>query len=101
MCSGQEDLEKRQYLRAIFDTIPLPTFIVDEDVRIQDYNAAAGFLLGPEPERALHHRGGEALHCIHAEANGCGQSEPCKACVIRNSVSAAIRGRVTHRESRR
>jgi hypothetical protein len=45
MCPGQKDIEKRPYLRAIFDTIPLPTFIVDDDVRIQDYNAAAGFLL--------------------------------------------------------
>ena len=39
------------------------------------------------------------MHCIHAEANGCGQSEPCKECVIRNSVQAAIKGRGTHRET--
>jgi hypothetical protein len=98
MSPGQNDLTQRQYLRTIFDTIPLPTFVVDEDVRIQDYNAAAGLLLGPEPELALHTRGGDAMHCIHAEAKGCGQSEPCKACVIRNSVKAAISGKVTHRE---
>jgi len=99
MLLDQKDLEKRQYLRTVFDTIPLPTFIVDDDVRIQDYNAAAGFLLGPEPESALHHRGGDALHCIHAEANGCGHSEPCRACVVRNSVKTALSGRVTHRET--
>jgi hypothetical protein len=99
MCSGQKDLEKRQYLRTIFDTIPLPTFVVDEDVRIQDYNAAAGLLLGPAPELTMYNRGGDALHCIHAETKGCGQSEPCKECVIRNSVATAISGRVTHRET--
>ena len=99
MYAGQKGLEKRQYLRSIFDTIPLPTFVVDDDVRIQDYNAAAGFLLGPKPELAFHNRGGEALHCIQAEANGCGRSEPCKECVVRNSVKAAIGGRVTHRET--
>ena len=99
MCCGQNDLEKRQYLRIIFDTIPLPAFIVDEDVRLQDFNVTAGLLLGPEPELALYSRGGDALHCILAEANGCGQSEPCKDCVIRNSVKAALSGRVTHRET--
>jgi hypothetical protein len=98
MNSGQNDVEKRQYLRTIFDSLPLPTFIVDEDVCIHDYNAAAAFLLGPEPELAFHRRGGEALHCLQSEAKGCGQGESCGDCVIRNSVKAAIEGRVTHRQ---
>jgi hypothetical protein len=101
MCSGQNDLEKQRYWRSIFDTIPLPTFVVDEDVRIQDYNTAAALLLGPEPELALHSLGGEALHCFQAEAKGCGRSEPCRDCVIRNSVRIAISGKVTHRETHR
>lgn len=86
------------HLRTVFDTIPLATFVVDNDVRIQDYNTAAAELLGPEPELAIRRRGGDALHCIHSEAHGCGQNEPCKDCVIRNSVKRAIAGGVTHRE---
>lgn len=90
--------ERTENLRVIFDTIPLPTFVVDEDVCIQEFNKTAARLLGPEPESALHRRGGEALHCIHSEAHGCGRNEPCKQCVIRNSVNSAIRGRATHRQ---
>ena len=97
MSTGPTKPEKWDYLRAIFDAIPLPTFIVDEDVRIQDYNAAGAQLLGPEPRLALLHRGGDALHCIHSEANGCGHSEPCQDCVIRNSVNGLFAGGGTHR----
>lgn len=88
-------------MRTVFDTIPMPTFVVDDDVRIQDFNAAARLVLGPEPESAFHRRSGDAMHCIHAEAKGCGQSEPCKKCVIRNSVRKAISGKATHRETHR
>jgi PAS domain-containing protein len=91
-------LGTQRFLRTVFDAIPLPTFIVDDDVRIQDYNTAAAQLLGPEPELALHHRGGDALHCIHSTAKGCGQSEPCKDCVVRNSVNHAFAGLGTHRQ---
>jgi PAS domain-containing protein len=87
-----------QYLRAIFDAIPLPAFIVDADVRIQDFNTAAEQFLGAEPASALYRRGGEAFHCIHAEMDGCGRSKPCRDCVIRRSVNGAMTGRATCRE---
>lgn len=89
--------QDRQYLRTIFDTVPLPTLVVDEDVRIQDYNKAAGRLLGPQPELILHRRGGDALHCLHSEEKGCGRGVACQHCVIRNSVKEALTGGETHR----
>lgn len=93
---SQED--RAQYFRAIFDAIPLPAFIVDADVRIQDFNSAAEQLLGPYPAEALSCRGGDALHCIHSEAHGCGHGERCPDCVIRNSVSKAVSGKSVLRE---
>ena len=97
--NGQEKDElKAQYCRAIFDAIPMPAFIVDEDVRILDFNAAAEPLLGADPATALFRRGGEALHCIHAEMAGCGQAKACEDCVIRNSVRHALLGGATHRK---
>lgn len=90
--------EKAQYFRAIFDAIPLPAFVVDADVRIQDFNTAAEQLLGPYPAEALYCRGGEALHCIHSEVNGCGRGERCPECVIRNSVTKAVAGGAVCRE---
>jgi len=94
-----EQTEQRaQYLRTLFDTIPLPAFILDEDVRIQDFNMAAAQFIGPEPASALYRRGGEALHCIHSQAAGCGKARPCEDCLIRRSVLRAIQGETTWRE---
>ena len=87
-----------QYLRAIFDTFPHPTFIVDADVQIQDFNTAAEQFLGPEPAMALYRRGGEALHCIHAEQKDCGKAEACQDCIIRHSINKALAGQATHRD---
>lgn len=98
MSSTQTDEEKVQYLRAIFDTVPLPAFIVDQDVRIQDFNTAAEAFLGPEAPMALYQRGGDAFHCLHSALRGCGNAEACHNCLIRNSIARAIQGRATHQE---
>ena len=90
-----------QCWRGIFDALPLPAFIVDEDVRVLDFNAEAEKLLGVSPKSSLRRRGGEALHCVYAESVGCGKARPCKNCVIRNSVADAVRGLDTHRKFHR
>lgn len=87
-----------KYWRAIFDALPQPSFIVDEDMRILDYNVAAEGLLGQAPRSALHRRGGEVLHCVYAEKLGCGKSKPCQDCIIRTSVQNAINGLGTRRK---
>lgn len=89
---------KEQFWRAIFDALPLPAFIVDEDVHILGFNAEAEKLLGPAPKSSLWRRGGEVLHCVYAERLGCGHAKPCKNCIIRNSVQDAIKGLNTHRK---
>jgi hypothetical protein len=82
-------------LRAVLDAIPSYVFVVDEDVRIWEYNTAAGRLLGSEHREILRRRGGDILHCLHATeaAKGCGHSEICKTCVIRHSVNQAFAGK--------
>ncbi len=86
--------------RSIFDAMPSPIFLVDEDVRILGYNLAAGDLLSAGRTVVLQQRGGEALHCIHSEETpwGCGSAPACSDCVIRNSVSEAYRGGKTWRK---
>jgi hypothetical protein len=79
------------YSRSLFDAIALPIFLVDDDVRIFDFNAAAAELLNQEKGKVLKRRGGEALHCIHS-AEGCGRAPQCQDCVVRNSVRAASQG---------
>jgi PAS domain-containing protein len=78
--------------RSLFNAIPSFAFVVDDDVRIQEYNTAASELLSDERAAVLNRRGGEALHCLHANEvpEGCGHAPFCKNCVIRNSVNEAF-----------
>jgi PAS domain-containing protein len=98
MDSRETNKQKPQYWRAIFDALPLAAFIVDEDVRVLNFNAEAEKLLGSAPKSSLRRRGGEVLHCVYAETVGCGKSKPCQNCIIRNSVKDAIQGLDTHRK---
>lgn len=84
--------------RTIFDAIPHPAFIMDEDMRVRNFNLEAEKLLGSAPRSALWQRGGEALHCIYAGKLGCGKSPACKQCSIRTSVKNAFSGLNTHRK---
>jgi nitrogen-specific signal transduction histidine kinase len=82
-----------QDIKCILNSIPVPVFIVDDDVVILlANNAATGLLSGGK--KYLGKRGGEALNCLHAteNPNGCGHAEICKNCIIRNSVQLAFEG---------
>ncbi len=91
------------YLRTILDAIPATLFVVDEDLRVHDFNDAAREEYGLLPSAVLNHRGGEVWHCLHATdvPEGCGRGPECKTCLIRKSVTDALgAGRVTRRRSR-
>jgi len=92
----------RDFNRVVYDAVPAPILVVDQDVVIIDHNLAAGELLatlGGEKGR----RAGEALHCLHASETpqGCGRSPSCPDCVVRGSVNACFqRGGVTRQKAR-
>jgi hypothetical protein len=90
-------------LREVFDALPSMIFVVDQDVRIQEYNAAAKALMASRRKNILQKRAGEVIKCVHAEktAKGCGGSPQCSKCLIRDSVNQALQGRrVVRRRSR-
>ena len=86
--------EKNNFLEHLFNAIPTPIFIVDDDVRILYLNTAATESFGFIKEKVFRKRGGDALGCIHSTEDpaGCGHAEFCKQCVVRNSVGEAIAG---------
>ncbi len=92
---------RNDILRSIFDALPSLLFVVDDDVRIHEYNAAAAGLLGAERETIIRQRTGEVLHCLHAidVPDGCGRGPVCAQCVIRNAVNEGMQGHrvVRHR----
>ncbi|HTY88962.1 MAG TPA: PAS domain-containing protein [Candidatus Acidoferrum sp.] len=86
--------------RVLFEAMPLPVFVVDQDVSVLEFNNAAARLLGSDKPAMLDRRGGEVWHCLHATESpeGCGHAAACKNCVVRESVQAAAAGRrVTRR----
>lgn len=87
------------FLRCVIDAIPSFVLVVDDDMRIHHYNAAATRLLGTDDAVVIRHRGGDALHCIHStdDPGGCGRGEFCKTCVIRSVVGQAVTGKGTTR----
>ncbi|RWX52066.1 PAS domain-containing protein [Candidatus Electrothrix marina] len=96
-------MKEKYMLREVFDALPSMVFVVDQDVRIQEYNAAAEELMRSGRNTILQQRAGEILHCIHSKKapKGCGKSPKCSDCIIRNSVTQALQGkRVVRRRTR-
>jgi PAS domain-containing protein len=87
-------------LASVFDALPFPAYIVDDDVRVLAANPAAGRYLTGGAGTALRQRGGEAMHCINS-GDGCGKSVACADCVIRVAVTFAIsRGQPVRRRAK-
>ena len=87
--------------RVLFDAMPMPVFVVDDDVSILEYNSAAAQLLGGEKHYYLNRRGGDVLGCIHAtdSPEGCGRGKLCADCMVRNAVKAAATGKRVTRQA--
>jgi PAS domain-containing protein len=87
-------IKKGDFIESILDAIPLPIFVVDEDVRIFWSNQSAAPLLDGEPDLVFLRRCGDVFHCQHAleSTEGCGSTEFCKGCPIRNSVQQSMQG---------
>jgi len=81
-------------LRAFLDAIPALVFLADRDVRVLDANLAARQWLSAEPGLQLRRPGGDVLHCVFARDShdGCGTTEACPTCVIRESVASVRPG---------
>ena len=86
--------------RVLFDAMPMPVFVVDPDVSMLEYNAAAVKLVGADKRAVVGRRAGDVLNCLHAAqaAEGCGHASVCEHCVVRRSVSAAFAGEHVSRQ---
>jgi len=90
-------------LKAVFDALPSLVFVVDQDVRVQEYNAAAAELLMADKGTIIKQRAGDIMHCVHSHEGieGCGTAPSCRKCIIRASVTEAFNGgRVVRRRTK-
>jgi hypothetical protein len=71
----------------VFDALPLPSFVVDHDFNIIDFNLAGAKLLDRVPFAVLRLRGSGQLQCIHStETADGGVTEACPECIAKNFV---------------
>jgi len=96
-------LEENGFLRSVFDAVPAMMLIVDADVSICFWNAAASKLVGTDKELIYKKRGGEVLGCVHVtdDPGGCGRGALCRDCVLRNAVNEAVQGGTVYRQKTR
>jgi nitrogen-specific signal transduction histidine kinase len=86
-------VEMDDFVGTMLNAMPLPVFVVDDDVQIIAFNQTASQMLAKDPAMILRRRAGEILHCVHSTevAEGCGRAVSCKDCIVRNSVTISLR----------
>ncbi len=96
-------IESNDLLGTIFNAMPLPVFIVDNDVKIMACNRSGASLLAADPKMTLRRRAGEMLNCIHAREvpEGCGRAPACSDCIVRSSVDTSLKDRKMVRQRAR
>jgi PAS domain-containing protein len=88
------------FYRAIVDVMPVCVFVFNSNVEILEMNEAARKTFTVSAEDWRSRRPGDALRCLNAMSNdaGCGGSERCDDCAIRNMVrTCAAEGEQTQR----
>lgn len=72
-------------VKAMLDIIDEPVLIVDSVGIVKTANKSGLKLLGKDLDAVENHLGGDALECSYAKLpEGCGRTEHCSTCAIRN-----------------
>lgn len=78
---------KRPTLDEFLDRLAVPVLVVDPEGEILLANQHALELLDKDLDSVQGYRGGDVMECAYARLpGGCGKTEHCKACTIRNNV---------------
>ena len=94
------DFPGKEFHDALFQAVPVPIFVVDQELELWEYNTAAAGWIG-EPKRDNRRRLlGQALRCVHSHETltGCGHAERCADCTIYWAVRAAANGQRIRRQ---
>ena len=71
--------------KAMLDMITEPVLVIDSMGIVLTANESGLKLLGKDLDALENHLGGDALECTYAKLpEGCGRTEHCKTCAIRN-----------------
>ncbi|MFW9878751.1 MAG: PAS domain S-box protein [Candidatus Thorarchaeota archaeon] len=87
--------ESESELAAIYDYTPIAIILMDNERRIRKINKFALEMTGRDEKEIIGLYGGEALRCLYSikDPLGCGFSEYCQECVIRNTVLDTLKSK--------
>ncbi|MFA6900915.1 MAG: ATP-binding protein [Desulfurivibrionaceae bacterium] len=92
---AEEGLEQeRANLQAIFNTAQVSMLLLDEKANVTRINKEMLSLMGLDTANdILGHQPGDRLHCVQAvtDARGCGFTEACPKCPIRNTIEHTLK----------
>jgi sigma-54 dependent transcriptional regulator, acetoin dehydrogenase operon transcriptional activator AcoR len=90
---------ENDFLKSMFEAFPCDVLIVDKDRVVHALNKALEKTFNVRRSEAVFQRGGEVLRCVHASENseGCGFTDACEDCSVRNIALDAISGKKTER----
>jgi transcriptional regulator with PAS, ATPase and Fis domain len=92
-------LNQNGFLQTLFESIPCGILVVDRDRRVKAINGVLEQTFGLSRAEVVDKRGGEAMRCVHAyeSPEGCGFSQSCSDCRVRNTALEALAGERVHR----
>lgn len=98
--SSKNQNVNQDLILSYLNVIPAMILIVDEDVKIVDFNELVTDSFRFTKEAVFMQRGGDVLKCINSQLSpgGCGHAPACHNCVIRNSVTDSIKQHNTNRK---
>lgn len=84
-------------LRDYLASLNVPIFLADGDGRVQGASPVALEMLDKTHEEVHRHLGGEVFDCVNsALPGGCGHTDFCSACTVRNTVMASYESGESH-----
>lgn len=85
-------------LAEFLEQLDAPVLLMDDDVRVAGFNESARALLGCAPHDLTGKLPCDVINCEFARLpGGCGRTEHCPACAIRNAVTATHQTGKSHR----
>jgi PAS domain S-box-containing protein len=89
-----DELNKNnEVLKDVIENIPILSIIVNEDVRILNTNRLFSEQFGLDYLNIQKELLGNVMRCVNALDNegNCGQTQECKNCIVRNSVTETLK----------
>lgn len=78
------------YMRSVFEAAKIGIITLNIRGEIMDINDPALETLNEDYIDIMGKQFGDAIHCVNSVSYGCGKSEACKFCVVRNNIESAI-----------